>query len=150
MSEDHRVRDVMTSPATTIPHDARLIDAVLTLRSSGFRHLPVVDGERLVGILSDRDIQRLSPSLLAKVSPEEYNAIFENTSLARVMTRNPVTVAPETPIAEAATIMRERQVGCLPVVEADRLVGILAKADMLNFLIRLLTGVEQGSPVQGS
>ncbi len=138
MNDEYFVRDVMTAPVTSVPKDARLIDAALTLRTTGYRHLPIVDGERLVGLLSDRDLQRLTPSLLGKITQEEYNAIFEETQLERVMTRNPITTAPDVPLREVAAILQEKKLGCLPVVEADRLIGIVTKGDMLRVLLRLL------------
>ncbi len=149
MSEEYLVRDFMTAPAKSIARDARLLDAVLTLRSTGFRHLPIVDGEHLVGIISDRDVQRLAPSLLSKITQDEYNAIFENTPLERVMTRNPLTVTPTTPLREAAAILHEKKLGCVPVVEDGRLVGILTVTDLLRVLLRFL-GAAQESPVERS
>lgn len=149
MSKEYLVRDFMTSPVRSLPVDARLLDAALILRSTGFRHLPIVDGERLVGIITDRDVHRFSPSLLGKITQEEYNAIFENTPLERVMTRNPLTVAPTTPLREAASILYEKKLGCLPVVEDGRLVGILTVTDMLGVLLRFLTSATpQASPVE--
>lgn len=150
MSEEYLVRDFMTSPVDSISCEARLLDAALILRSTGFRHLPIVDGERLVGIITDRDVHRFAPSLLAKITPEEYNAVFENTPLERVMTRNPLTVTPTTPLREAASILQERKLGCLPVVDNGRLVGILTVTDMLGVLLRFLTSsTPQASPVKG-
>ncbi len=149
MSKEYLVRDFMTSPVRSLPVDACLLDAALILRSTGFRHLPIVDGERLVGIITDRDVYRFAPSLLGKITQEEYNAIFENTPLERVMTRNPLTVAPTTPLREAASILYERKLGCLPVVEDGRLVGILTITDMLGVLLRFLTSATpQASPVE--
>ena len=150
MSDEYLVRDVMTVPATSIEHDARLLDAALILRRTGFRHLPIVEGERVVGIITDRDIHRLAPSLLGQVTPEEYNEIFEKTRLERVMTRDPVTVPPAMPVRDAAAILQEKKLGCLPVVEDGRLVGIITKADMLSVLLRMLARAEaQKSPVGG-
>lgn len=150
MSDEYLVRDFMTSPAKSISREARLLDAALVLRSTGFRHLPIVEGERLVGIITDRDVSRCAPSLLSKITPDEYNAIFENTPLERVMTRNPLTVAPTTPLREAATILHEKKLGCLPVVEDGRLVGILTVTDMLGVLLGFLTRtVPQTSPTGG-
>jgi len=100
-----------------------------------------VNGDRVVGLISDRDVHRFAPSLLAKITPEEYNAIFENTPLERVMTRDPVTVTPDTPLHEAVEMMRQKRLGCLPVVEDGRLVGIITKADLLQILHGLLTGL---------
>lgn len=148
MTQDYLVRNFMTSPAKSIARDARLLDAALALRSTGFRHLPIVEGERLVGIITDRDINRFTPSLLSNITPEEYNAIFENTPLERVMTRNPLSVAPDTPLREAAAILYEKKLGCLPVVENERLVGIVTVTDMLGVLLRFLATSEP-LPVAG-
>jgi acetoin utilization protein AcuB len=138
MPHDFTVREFMTAPATSVPLDSRLLDAALILRRTGFRHLPIVDGDRLVGIITDRDIHRFSPSLLGRITPEEYNAIFENTQLERVMTRDPVTVTPDTPLIDAATILHDRKLGCLPVVEGGKLAGIITVTDLLGVLQRML------------
>ncbi len=149
MREEYLVRSFMTAPAKSIARDAHLLDAALTLRSTGFRHLPIVDGDRLVGIISDRDVQRLAPSLLSNITQDEYNAVFENTPLERVMTRDPLTVTPTTPLHKAAAILHGRKLGCLPVVEDGRLVGILTVTDLLGVLLRFL-GAAQESPVERS
>lgn len=138
MTEKYLVCHFMTAPAKSLPQDASLLDAVLTLRSTGFRHLPIVEGDRVVGLITDRDIHRVAPSLLSKVTQEEYNAVFENTPLERVMTRNPVTVTSATPLREAAAILHAKKVGCLPVVDNGRLVGILTVNDMLGALLGFL------------
>ena len=78
-----------------------------------------------------------APSLLGNITPEEYNAIFENTPLERVMTRNPLTVTPATPLREAAGLLHQRKLGW-PVVEDGRLVGILTVTDMLAVLLGFL------------
>lgn len=148
MAREHLVRDFMTSPATTLPHTASLLDAALKLRSTGYRHLPIVDGQRLVGIVSDRDILWFSPSLLGRISQEEYNSIFENTPLERVMSRDPLTVTPTTPLREAAALLYERKLGCLPVVEDGRLAGIITITDMLAILLRFLSAAVN-EPVAG-
>jgi len=140
MPDKHFVRDFMSSPVTSVPHNAHLIDAVLTLRRTGYRHLTITDGERLVGIITDRDVYRFAPSILSDMTPEEYNAIFENTPIDRVMTRNPQTVSPATPVREAIKHMYNQKLGCLPVVEGEKLVGIVTTTDMLNLLHQLITG----------
>jgi acetoin utilization protein AcuB len=146
MVQEFRVRDVMTAPATSIEKSARLLDAALTMRRSGFRHLPIVEGDRLVGIITERDVHRCAPSLLSNISQEEYNAIFEETPLERVMTRSPICVAPETPAREAVALLHNRKLGCLPVVEGERLVGIVTVTDMLKLLHRMLPGTAPLTP----
>lgn len=142
------VRDIMTSPVTTLPRSCRLLDAALTLRRTGYRHVIIVEDERIVGVVSDRDVHRFAPSLLGNITPEDYNAIFENTPVERVMTREPLTVAPTTSLNAAATIMHERKLGCLPVVEEGRLVGLVTISDMLGVLTRLLTSESQPVPAR--
>lgn len=132
------VREIMSTNLTTLDQEARLLDAALLMRSSGFRHLPIVHGGRLVGLVSDRDIQRATPSLLGKVSQEEYNRIFETTPITRIMRRDVLTVAPTTPIRDAVRLLYENKLGCLPVVEGEnRLVGIVTVTDLLGVLDRL-------------
>jgi acetoin utilization protein AcuB len=138
MSDSHVVRDIMNSNLTTLPREASLLDAAITMRRSSLRHLPVVDGDRIVGIISERDIQRCSPSLLSPITQEEYNAIFENTPIEKVMFRNPITVTPDSPIRDAVEIMIDRKVGCLLVVEGEHLVGILTRSDLLNLVMSFL------------
>lgn len=147
VADELLVRDYMTAPASSIDvKEARLLDAALVMRRSGFRHLPIVDGERLVGIITDRDISRFAPSMLSSITQEEYNAIFENTPLERVMTRDPLSVTPGSPIREAVALLHEKKLGCLPVVEDGKLVGILTVTDMLNLLHQILPGAAR--PVQ--
>ncbi len=128
----------MASPVTSLPSSARLLDAGLLLRAGRIRHIPIIDDGRLVGILSDRDIQRCTPSLLTRVSAEEYNAIFEDTSVAKVMTRDPHHISPDEPLHAAAALLHAEKLGCLPVVENGEVVGIITKDDMLGALMRLL------------
>jgi acetoin utilization protein AcuB len=142
------VRDFMTSPAASIEADSRLLDAALAMRRCGFRHLPIVRGEKLVGIITDRDINRYAPSLLGNISQEEYNAIFENTPLERVMTRDPLFTTPETPIGKVVAELHNRKLGCMPVVEGERLVGIVTTTDLLRLLHRLVTGADSIEPAQ--
>ncbi|MBI3406084.1 MAG: CBS domain-containing protein [Acidobacteria bacterium] len=138
MPTSYFVRDFMSGSVTTVPYTAQLLEAALTLRRTSFRHLPIVDGEKLVGIITDRDINRFAPSLLSKITAEEYNAIFENTPLSKVMTKDPITVKPDTPVQDAVEILHSRKLGCVPVVEAEKLVGILTVTDMLRLLYNLL------------
>lgn len=139
MSAPKLVREIMTRNVSTVDHEATLLDAVLLLRSSGFRHLPVVNNGRVVGVLSDRDLQRASPSMLAKLSPEEYNRIFETTPITKVMARDPVTVTPETPVKDVVQLMHDEKFGSLPVVEGgNKLVGIVTTTDLLGVLHKLL------------
>lgn len=137
------VRDFMSKALTTLDESAHLIDAALILRRTGFRHLPIVSGERLVGLITDRDVYRFAPSLLTDITPEEYNRVFETTPIQRVMTREVITVHPDTPVQQAVALLHHKKLGCLPVVEENRLVGMITVTDMLEILNRVLSPDEE-------
>lgn len=141
-----KVRDYMTANVNFLRDDARLLDAALLIRRTGNRHVPVVDAEmRVVGIISDRDVSRLAPSRLGHITPEEYNSIFEATPITQAMTRDPISVTPDTPVAEAVNVLYSKRIGALPVVEDGRLAGILSVSDMLGLLNEMLTEKAAGA-----
>jgi acetoin utilization protein AcuB len=133
------VRDVMTAPVVSIEPSTALVDAALLLRGNAIRHLPVVDGGKLVGLLTDRDIQRCAPSRLIPITEDSYNAVFAKTTVDRVMTRDPKTVSSSTPLLGALAAMQEGKYGCLLVVDEEQLTGIVTRSDLVDALQRLLT-----------
>ena len=142
-----QVRDYMTSDPQTLGMKSTLLDAVLLLRRSELRHIPILDNDRLVGVLSDRDVARWAPSLLTSLTPQEYNRVFEETSVGKVMTRNPISVSPDAPLAEAVNLMYKHRLGCLPVLEAGRLSGIITVTDMLRALYDLIGSPQEAESV---
>lgn len=139
-----RVRDVMTKDPVTIGPDEPIGTALERMRLGRFRHLPVVEGDRLVGIITDRDLRLATNSPLVLREKWYSDFILESIKVKSCMTSNPVTVTPDTPLLDAALILRERRFGSLPVVEDGKLVGILTETDLLETLIRLLR--EGGNP----
>jgi acetoin utilization protein AcuB len=137
---EYFVRDVMSHPPITVEPSTFLLDAALMLRAGSIRHLLVVENGRLVGLLTDRDIQRCAPSRLIPISEEGYNAVFEGTTVSRVMTREPQTVSPDMPLLTAVAMMQQSRFGCLPVVENHTVVGVLTRSDLVDVLQRLLSG----------
>jgi len=131
------VRDIMRTPAVAIPPDTTLHDAYRTMQEMGIRHLPVIDGGELVGVVTDRDL-RLATSALAPVPFPPGSRVSE------VMARKVQTADPMDPVEDAARIMRARKIGCLPVLENDRLTGIITGIDLLDALIRM-TGADKPS-----
>ena len=126
------VRDVMTKTPLTIDPETPVATAVALMHERGLRHLPVVDDDRrLIGILSDRDVRSL---------------VSENPRVRDVMTWRVVTVAPAAPIAQAAAMMTSERIGCLPVVERGRLVGIVTVHDVLNVLASTLSSMRGDDP----
>jgi acetoin utilization protein AcuB len=121
------VREVMaTHPITVRPHETAR-HAYQLMRDNRFRHLPVVEDGRLVGILSDRDLRPvlLSPGLA-------------RARVRELMSEDLTTVGPDTPIEEAASLLVVKKIGCLPVVAQGQLVGIVTETDLLAVLVELL------------
>ncbi|HUL78821.1 MAG TPA: CBS domain-containing protein, partial [Vicinamibacteria bacterium] len=105
------------------------------------RHIPVLDrGGRLVGIVTDRDVQGTLPSPLSAAAPEEYEALLETTAIARIMTKDVITVGPDDLAAEAVETLLASRIDGLPVLESGRLVGIFTVRDALRAYLDLLRG----------
>ena len=119
------VRDVMTRRLLTIAPDTPRDDARRLMDEHGIRHLPVVAGGRLVGIVSDRDIPAAAPAA-------------PGSTAGAVMTRTPVTVTPDTRIEHAARLMLDRGFGALPVMDGDVLTGIVTYTDLLRAFVRVI------------
>lgn len=133
------VRDFMTSDVTTLQETDSLLDARMMFVRSSFRHVPVLRGRQLVGIVTEHDIRQHSPSLLTGgVNQDDYNRLLETTPVTRAMTKEPVTVLPNQPVYEAAQLLYSRRFGCLPVVENGELVGIVTTSDMLRLLVQII------------
>ena len=140
MPDKPLVREYMTSNPTTLSPDEPLLKAVLTIRSLNIRHLPVVVNGKLVGLITDRDVARVSPSIVSQASQEEYNKVFEQTMVERVMVKNPTAVSPDTPLSEAVGLLHDNKWGCLPVTESEKLVGIITLTDVLRYALSTLGG----------
>jgi len=133
------VREFMHTGPVTIAPDTPLLEAEWRMQEGGFRHLPIVDGyDRLVGIVSDRDLREAAPSDATALSRQELTYLLSRLTVRDVMTTPVLTARPAEPAETAAIRMRENKVGALPVVEDERLVGIVTTADMLDALVRTL------------
>jgi acetoin utilization protein AcuB len=140
------VRDYMTTNVTTLTDDLRLLDAALMIRRTGKRHVPILSATtgKVIGIISDRDISRLAPSVLS-TNQDDYNRVFEETPITAAMTKAPITISPEANIVEAVQLLYSKKIGGLLAVENGELKGILTVSDMLGLLNELLTGGDKSS-----
>ena len=134
----------MRTSLVTVTKEATLAQARELLHSHRIRHLPVVERERLLGILTDRDIRQASPSSAAGISPDRTVAFLAQIPVTEAMVRDVRTVSPYTTLEEAARLMIEHKIGCLPVTEADRLVGIITETDILGVLVDVM-GIREPS-----
>ncbi len=133
-----KVSDRMTRDVVTLGEEQSLREALTLQQRHKIRHIPVVTAGHVVGILTDRDLKRASPSLLSGISQEKYDELLDSTLVGQVMTRNPQTVTPETSLKDVAGILIEHKFGSLPVTDANQLVGIITDIDLLGALSELL------------
>ena len=134
-----KVRSRMTTTLVTLTPQDSLREAVSLELQKKIRHIPIVEaGGKLVGIVTDRDIKRALPSPLEMDARDEYEQILDETMLLKVMTKDPQTVTPETPLSDAVSLMHEKKIGGLPVVEGGKLVGIFTQTDALKLCLELL------------
>ena len=122
----------MTRKVVTLTEDQTLREAIAVMQRNRIRHLPVVTGGRIVGIVTDRDVKRATPSLLSGVDQDQFDRVLSSTRVSQVMTRNPYTITPSMSLKDAVKIVIDRKFGALPVVEGDKLVGILTATDLLR------------------
>lgn len=153
------VADVMTLDPVTVAPDDSLRLARDRMAEGGFRRLPVVQSGRLVGIVSDRDLRRVTNSPFVLRERWYDDLILDQVKVWGAMTANPIIVESDAPLVVAAQLMRDHKIGGLPVVEKansthssqgiydaqgaqdeSSLVGIITETDLLNFLIELLSG----------
>lgn len=137
------VKRHMTTRVITVRPDASLWKAWQLLATHQIRHLPVTEGSRVIGMLTDRTIRQMMPSSLAMPDElERFRAWGAQVKVEEVMSRRVFPVTPETPVHEALKIILENRVGCTPVVRGSALVGILTTRDLL----RALSGILQEEP----
>ena len=133
-----RVKDVMTPDVETLKSSESLKLADDLMQLGRIRHLPVLDdnGQKLVGIVSQRDLFR---GALARALGYEQRArrkILDKIAVKEIMVTDVITTTPETLLADAACLMIQRKIGCLPVVNEGRLVGILTESDFVALATR--------------
>lgn len=121
------VRDCMTATVETVKPDDDVATVREVLRRRRIRQVPVVVGERVIGIVTDRDVRTVTDPV---------------TTVDAVMTPTPATVTPDTPVEVAAATLRARKIGALPVVEDHALIGIVSESDLLGALVELCARLE--------
>ena len=137
------VSDWMTKKVFTVDADDYLSDALTLMKEKCIKHVPVVKNGKLKGLISDRDIKEYSPSKATSLDIYELHYLLAKTKIKELMTTKVVIAAPDTPVEEAAMIMLDGNIGCLPVVEDGDLVGIISDRDIYRALVDI-TGVRHG------
>ena len=139
------VKDKMTRDPYTIQVSASINTLIGLMRDKKLRKVPVLDGEKLVGIVTDRDIERVSPSKATSLSVYEINYLLSKITVADSMVSNVITCSPDDYIEDAALVMRENRINSLLVMENGKLVGIVTDSDLFDALIDMMGGRTKGN-----
>ena len=137
------VSDWMTKKVFSVSPDDYLSDALSLMKEKGIKHVPVVKNGKLKGIISDRDIKEYSPSKATSLDIYELHYILAKTKIKEMMTTGVITTTSDAPVEEAAMIMLDRSIGCLPVIDEGNLAGIISDKDIYRALVDI-TGVRHG------
>ncbi len=138
------VRDYMTRNPVAISPEDTFPQAMNAIRKNNIRHLPVVKDGRLVGIIVLSDLLTNQPSRATTLSVHEIYSLLESLRVSQMMSKPVITVAGDCPLEEAARIMVENSISCLPILEGDELVGIITETDIFKALVDILGGKEAG------
>ena len=122
----------MTRKVYTVTPDESVSDAVNLMKEKKIKHIPVIKDGKLKGIISDRDIKAFTPSKATTLDIYELHYIFAKTKIKDVMNTKVATTTPEKPVEEAAALMYDQNVGCLPVLENGKLVGIISDLSLIH------------------
>jgi acetoin utilization protein AcuB len=142
------MREMIRKNPVTISPDASFYEARTLIRDKGIRHLPVVDkNNKLVGILTDRDIREAAPSDATTLSIHEIHYLLGKLKVSGFMTPKEklITITSDTLIEEAVQLMHDNKIGCLPVVEGEKLYGIFTETDALAHLVDIFGLKQKGT-----
>ncbi|MBN1978834.1 MAG: CBS domain-containing protein [Anaerolineae bacterium] len=138
------VKHRMTPNPITIAPDTKVPDALKLTRENGINYLPVMGKrDKLVGIVSRGDLMQAAPSKATTLSVFEANYLLAHLEVQEIM-NEPITVSEDTPVEEAARLMVQKEIGCLPVMRGKDLVGIITETDIFKAFAEILGG---GDPV---
>ncbi len=130
------VRDLMTSEVETVQPSSTLAELLDLLQERNIRHVPVVDDEgELVGLVTQRDLLRRSLAARGDLPLAVREEVVSHRTVDEFMTAGVMTVDPDAPLGEAAELILDNKLGCLPVVEGPHLVGIITEADFVAYVL---------------
>lgn len=137
------VKDFMTAELVTVPSNTKIFDAIDLMKKYDIHRLPVVDKDQLVGLITEGIIQEALPSKATSLSVHEVNYLLNKTVVADVMIKDVKTVEPDAELEDAIYLMRHNKINVLPVLEGERLVGIITNNDIFDAFLKL-TGYHEG------
>lgn len=143
------VGDIMTVDVVTIPSSTSVAEARKIMETSGFDRLPVVDNGKLVGMVTTRRLDQVSPSKATSLTMWELSYLLSKTTVKEIMVKDVVTVSPDTTVEETVALAQSRKIGAVVVVEGGRVVGISTTTDIFYKMLNPILGVgEPGSRIE--
>jgi acetoin utilization protein AcuB len=137
------VRDIMTTNVVTIPSSTSIADAKRIMEAHRIRRLPVVDKGKLVGIVTDRRLESVSPSKATSLTVWELSYLLDKTTVKEIMEKDVVTVSPDMTAEESLALAQSSKVGALVVIEDGRVVGIATTNDFFYKIVNPILGLNQ-------
>jgi acetoin utilization protein AcuB len=135
------VKDRMTLDPITVTPETFFLEAMRIMGERGTRHLLVVDKkDKLIGIVSQTDLLHASPSPATALSVSEVNYLLANLRIREVLSSPAITIPEDAPLEVAARVMVENKIGCLPVMRADKLVGMITETEIFGSFVEVLGG----------
>ena len=128
------VREIMMGSPVTLKPDETLDLANDVISLGRIRHIPIIEDGRLVGVLSERDMMGAATTTIFGLKRKSKSALLKSVLIKDVMKKKVVTVKPDTPIKDAAHLMKEKKIGCVPVVNEGSLVGLVTTTDILRYV----------------
>jgi CBS domain-containing protein len=130
-----KVKDIMTTELFVLTPDHNLKDLDTIMNWKSVRHIPIVENNKMVGLITHRDLLKVLVEMYSSLSTN--NDLRESILVGEVMNKEIFVVYPQTPLKEAASIIKNKKLGCLPVVdeESKALIGIVTEADFVKFFV---------------
>ena len=129
---DQMIHEVITvTPVTPVP------EALKIMQDHSIKRLPVMQNEKLIGIVTESALLKVSPSPATSLSIFEINFLVAKMTVKEVMTKKPFTISPDATIEEAALLMRNKKISGLPVLDNGKLTGIISESDLFDAMIEL-------------
>jgi len=138
------VGERMSKPVISVPPDMPIVDALNLMKTHHISRTPVMDKDKLVGIVSDEDLKNASTSSVTSLSMWELNYLLSKIKVRDVMTKEVLTVTESTPIEATARMMADNRIGGMPVMRGDRVVGIITETDLFKIFLELMGAREEG------
>lgn len=138
------VGERMSQPVISLSPETPIHDALAMFKKEHIRRAPVVKDGKMVGIVTETDLLNASPSPVSTLSVWEMNYLLSKVTVKQVMSKKVLTVKRDTPIEEAARIMADNKLGGLPVVDDNKVVGIITETDLFKVFLELMGAREKG------